>query len=253
MPTIPAEIIHGDLPLLLNSGSGTIAPEGTLDTDTIEALCQTSTWLTEMAELGYVRNEKVAGTHAMFVEEFQRGPLGGSLIEIQARIIGLREPGEKRKRVISCGGQQISIGPVEKTIVVWQEDEQGEDPETSTPVEQVRRRVPKLDEFGEPINVLFVTPSGSAERWTIGDAILQVSDTYFVTGDTPPSTTIIGTAQTPPTPPTPPTSPWDGYLEPMRARHPFGWVLENREIDILFPGLWAVRDSYSYYYPATPD
>ena len=252
---IPAEITYGNFPLLLDAGNGTIAPDGTLDTDTIEVLCESAAWPNQMAELGYARYQKVPGAHAMFVEEFSRGSLAGNLVEVTARIVGLREPGEKRKRIISAGSQQISIGPVEKTIVAWVEGEIGDD--DGTPVEEVRRRVPKLDENGDPENILFVTPSGAADRWSIGEAILTVSDTYFVT--TKPSTQQTQTELTPPNAPLVPPYNWSGYNEPLRGRHPNGWVLDNREIDELFPpvastpGLYAIRDTYGFYYAATPD
>jgi hypothetical protein len=213
-------------------------------------------WRDDLQTLGYVRNEKISGYHAMFVEDFNRGARSEESCEVSVQCLGLLEPGEKRKRVLGVNGQQIAVGPLEKTIIVWEEAEQGEDPETGEPVEKVKRRVPKLDEEGEIIYKTIVTPSGNGERWNVRQAIVTVTDTYFTT--TQPAMTAAGTAAAPPNAPAVPASPWGGYNEPMRFNHPNGWVLDDRQVEEIFPngttgGLWAVTDTYGYYLPAVPD
>jgi len=253
--TIPAELIYGDLPLVTGD-SETVGRDGELDTLTIDVVATYPGWKDDIIELGYVRNQKITGYHALFVEDFSRGTRSGETCEVTVQATGLLEPGDKKRRTLGVNGQQISIGPIEKVVLVWEDAEQGEDPESGDPVEQVRRRVPKLDEDGEVVYKIIATPSGTGERWNVRQAIVTLTDTYFTT--TQPDMTVAGTALTPDSAPSVPASPWGGYDEPMRFNHPNGWVLDDRQVEDLFPdtgagGLWAVTDNYGFYLTAVPD
>jgi len=253
--TIPAEILHGELPLLL-SDTETEGRNGELDTLTLQVLASFPGWRDDLRSLGYVRNEKISGYHAMFVEDFNRSNRSETACEVAVQCLGLLEPGEKRRRNLGVNGQQIPVGPLEKTIIVWEEAEQGIDPDTGDPVEKVKRRVPKLDEEGEVEYKVIATPSGSGERWNVRQQVVTVTDTYFATSK--PTMLPVGTATAPPNAPAVPSSPWGSYNEPMRFNHPNGWVLDDRQVEELFPegttgGLWAVTDTYGYYLTAVPD
>jgi hypothetical protein len=91
---------------------------------------------------------------------------------------------------------------------------------------------------------------------TYKDAYITLTDTYFVTGATPPDTTVIGTILTPPNPPSTPPRRAISLAESFRIFIPAGWLLDNREIEPLFTaegdGLWQVTDIFGYY-PPLPD
>lgn len=253
MSTIPAEIIHGDLPLLL-SDNETHGRSGELDNLSLNFVCSYPDWKTELATEGYVKGQKISGYHALFVEELTRGTRSEQTCEVTVNCTGLLETGDKRRRTLGVNGQQISVGPFEEVIIAISENEQGEDP-TGSGEAQVKRRVPKLDEFGEVIYKTIVTPSGTAERWNVRQPVIILTDTYFVTAE--PSMTTVGTAVTPSGAPTVAASPWTSYDQPIRANHPNGWVLDDRQVEELFNGtsggLWAVTDTYGHYLTAVPD
>lgn len=158
---------------------------------------------------------------------------------------------ERRLREISAYGQMVSVGPIEKVIIVEEETE-GIDPETGNPA-VVKRRVPKVDALGEvEYQDIVVTGSGTSKRWNINDPTVSVTDTYFVI--TQPLTNVIGTALTPPTPPLPPPYKWTGYNEPLRGNAPSGWVLDDRRISVIIPNqIWRVVDTFNFYQAAVPD
>lgn len=252
--SIDAEIFHGDLPLELEGLEESDAPIGELDSLSVELLVNWATRKAECTELGYTKGAVIEGYDSMFVEDI-RYRKSGQLCTAQIQGVGLLEAGDKRRRRLSCAGQQISVGPIERVVLSWVDGEKGED--DGVELEKVKRRTPKLDEEGEVIYKSIVTPSGAFDRWNIAQAILTVQDTYFTT--VKPDESIAGTANTPPNAPTPPPYIWETYGEPMRAQHPNGWVIDDRAVDPLFepvgggPGLWAVTDSWGYYYPALPD
>jgi hypothetical protein len=187
----------------------------------------------------------------MFVEAID-WKKSGSLATGTVRGVGLETFGERRKRRLSVAGQEISVGPIEK-VLIETTDKTGVDASTGSSV-VVKKRVAQVDDTDGKVKYETIgTPSGSFERWAINQAFVTINDTYFVTGTTAPSTILAGSAVTPPSPPAVPAYLWGGYNQPMRARHPNGWVLESREIDELFPGLWAVVDNYGYFYEAVPD
>jgi hypothetical protein len=262
---IPAEIIHGDTPLLITD-TEKLGRHGELDTLEATLLCSFPDWEADAETLGFSRLQPVPGYHAIFTEELNRGSRSDLLCEVSVSCVGLIAAGDdRRRRTLGVSGQQISVGPFEKIILAWVDGEQGEDPNSSGPVELVKRRVPKLDEEGEVEYKLLATPSGTAERWNIRQAVVTVSDTYYLTQE--PDMTIVGTAQEPLTPPEVPTDPWDGYEEgPLRGNHPYGWVLDDRQSEEIFPlatggsdsdeatiGLWSVTDTYGFYLTAVPD
>jgi hypothetical protein len=254
-----ATIHHGELPLVIEGPDEYEGDDGELDNVRLTLLLDTSSqsWRAALASAGYARKTKLGGGtyHSMWVRTAAKSQATDITSEVAIDCIGLLVSGEKRRRVLGVGGSETAIGPNERIIIVTEELE-GEDPQTEATV-PVRRRVPKLDAEGEVVYRTIVTPSGSAERWNVKTAFLTVTDTYFAVG-APPSTTLIGTAQTPPTPPTTPADPWGSYDAPKRGIHPNGWVLDDRQVDEIFvasgsDGLYQVRDTYGFYYVAVPD
>jgi len=252
---VEAVLRLGRFPIVIAGPRARRAGPGELDSVTIELQCTGENWEGELAAEGYEHLKRLADYYSMWVQEIDPEP-EGSTVRAALSCVGLISSGEKRKRSLSVAGQQVSVGPVEKTVLVWSDEEKGEDPETEEPVERVKRRVPKLKADGEVDYKLITTPSGAADRWSINDAILQVRDRYYTT--TRPDSDVGGTAMTPPEAPTPPPYPWEGgYDFPLRNRHPNGWVIEDRQVEELFwdgtTGLWAVDDLFAFYYPAVPD
>jgi len=253
---LASEIIHGSLPILLSDEEINEGGLGELDSLSAEILVEWARRHEDATALGYTRHTAISGYPAMFVEGIN-WKKSGALGEGSVRGVGLSYEGERRKRRLSVAGQVVSVGPLERFIVEWDEGELGAEqgaPESETegaPVDRVRRLVPKLNARGEPMYNIITTPTGTAERWNVKEAIIQVVDSYFAT--TEPDMTVVGTGQEPPEAPTPPPDIWTDYNQPKRFNHPNGWVLDNREVDMIYPGLWAVTDTSGYYYVAIPD
>ena len=252
---MPAEMIfYGKLPFVLSKRRARNGL-GELDTLTIDVLIDTSG--TALEDEGYVEGQLLPDYDAMWVDKLAEDEEAEGISKLTVQAVGLLKEGEKRKRTISVAGQVISIGPIEKKVVIFVEGEKVLDPETGEEVEgeKVMRLAAKVDSLGETEYKSISTPSGSADRWQINTAFVTVQDRYFTT--TPPSTVQSGTVSTPPAAPEVPEDPWTGYTDPKRARHPYGWVLDSREIEELFnngeSGLWLVTDNYGYYFASTPD
>lgn len=262
MSTIPAEIIHGDLPLLLSDNENH-GKAGELDTLTLNFVCNYPDWEDDLAEEGYVKGDSIDGYHAMFVDELSRGNRSAQTCEVTVQCLGLIAEGDKRRRTLGVNGQQISVGPYEQVIIAVSEDETGLDPDAGSDDEPVlvKRRVPKLDAFGEIVYGTIVTPSGFADRWNIRQPVVTVTDTYFTT--TRPDMSVVGTSITPDNAPEVPEFAWTGYGNAVRYNHPSGWVLDDRQVEELFTGagsgsddgegLFAVTDTYGNYVVNVPD
>jgi hypothetical protein len=246
---IEAEIIYGGLPLLIQEPEVTEGPLGQLDSLTATLLAESTNPLGQAASLGFTRYQAIPGYAAMYTEQTVRSK-SGKLTEVRISGTGLATAGEKRLRTISCAGQFISVGPVEKVILVWDPAERAQDPVNPSAQIFGKRRVAKVDNDGDPVYETFATPSGLHERWNIFMPILTVDDTYFST--TAPNTVANGTAMAPPSAPSPPTNPLTGFPT-LRGQHPNGWVLESRTITPIYSGLWAVRDAFGYFFSVVPD
>lgn len=234
------------------SAEGDLAELDTLSLDYLIPCTVFAQWKAAAASAGFTRGSAVPSWSTLFVRDMSAEEEGDSHALITVNGHGLLPgAGDKRKRIIAAAGQIIGVGPIEQIIVVTNKEETGTDPSDDSTV-PAKRRIPKVDDDGEVVYKTISTPTGTADRWNINQAFLTVSDTYFATSE--PSTTVIGTAQTPPTAPTPPSYIWGSYGEVMRANHPSGWVLDDRQSEEIVPGsLWRVTDSFGYYYVAQPD
>lgn len=252
---LPDAVIHvGAVPCQVGparSAEGDLAELDTVELDVLVAASPFSAWRAGAAAAGYTRGSGFPGWSGMFVQAMSAEQEGAAHALVTVSGFGLLTAGEKRKRTTSCAGQVVAVGPIEKIVLVWDDAETAEDPETATTTTG-KRRIPKVDEDGEVVYKSITTPSGLAERWNINTAILNVTDTYFVTSA--PATNTAGTAVTPPDAPTPPPYIWGGYAEPLRLNHPAGWVLDDRQVETIVPGqLWRVTDTFAYYYTGQPD
>lgn len=252
---LPDAVIHvGAAPYQVGparSVEGDLAELDTVELDVLVNAASFSAWRAGAAAAGYTRGAAFPGWSGMFVQAMAAEQEGAAHALVTVSGFGLLTAGEKRKRTTSAAGQVVAVGPIEKIVLVWDDAETAEDPETASATTG-KRRIPKVDEDGEVVYKSISTPSGLAERWNINTAILNVSDTYFVTSA--PATNTVGTAVTPPDAPTPPPYLWSGYAEPLRLNHPAGWVLDDRQIETLVPGqLWRVTDTFAYYYSGQPD
>ena len=266
---ISATIHHGTLPLLLSGPVRSRGERGALDSVTWEILTHAGMEEEDAAALGFTYDQQIESStlHSIWIQSTDDELESDLTTRVTIRAIGLIKPGEKRRRKLACAGREISIGPFEKVIVSWNDEEKGRDPkDTGTTVINVERRTPKLkpDDTTDPAHrgevdyEIIHTPSGDYERWNIKQAILVVRDSYYTT--TRPSSTSIGTAQSPPNAPEPPANQFEDYDKPMRGNFPNGWVLDDRTADEIFvsatdpdTGLWAVEDVFGYYYPTSPD
>lgn len=250
--------IHGNLPFITEGPVKKYGRRGELDSVSWKILVAAATAADDATALGFARDEQVPDAgYSVWVDSIDETPESDLLTELSISASGLIAVGDRRRRTLSAGQREIAVGPKEKIVLAWITDEKGEDPEDSSPLDKVKRRVPKLDAAGEPVYEVLITPTGSNARWNIKDAVLTVRDTYFTT--TRPDVSVIGTAIEPPNAPTPPPYIWGSYDGDMRANHPAGWVLEDRAVEELHgapgaaTGLFQVTDSTSYYYPALPD
>jgi len=252
---LPDAVIHlGAVPFQVGparSSEGDLAELDSVELDVLVAAASFSAWRAGASAAGYTRGSAFPGWSGMFVQTLAAEQEGSGHALVTVTGTGLLTAGEKRKRTTSCAGQVVSVGPLEKVILVWDNAETAEDPDTSSSAIG-KRRIPKVDTDGEIVYKSITTPSGLAERWNINTAILNVTDTYFVTSA--PATNTAGTAVTPPDAPTPPPYIWGGYSEPLRLNHPSGWVLDDRQVETIVPGqLWRVTDTFAYYYSGQPD
>lgn len=252
----PAPVLHFGLDFTqvgpARSTEGDLAELDTLSVDYLIPCASFPAWKAAAATAGLTRGAVAPGWAGIYIRDMAAEQEGNAHALISVNGHGLLpSAGEKRKRIIGAAGQIIAVGPIEKIIVVTNEDETGTDPDDDSTV-PAKRRIPKVDDDGEVEYKTIVTPTGTAQRWNINQAFLTVSDVYFATSA--PSTTTVGTAQTPPSAPTPPSYIWGSYGEVMRANHPSGWVLDDRQTEEIVPGqLWRVTDSFGYYYAAQPD
>jgi hypothetical protein len=236
----------------LRSVEGDLAELDTCALDYLIPCASFAGWKAAAAAAGFSRGAAVPGFSGLYIRDMSAEEEGDAHALLSVNGHGLLpDAGEKRKRIIAAAGQIIGVGPIERIIVVTTADETGTDPSDDSTV-PAKRRIPKVDDDGDVVYKTIVTPTGTAERWNINQAFLTVSDTYFATSQ--PSTTVIGTAVTPPSAPTPPSYIWGSYGEVMRANHPSGWVLDDRQIEEIVPGsLYRVTDSFGFYYVAQPD
>lgn len=249
------EIIWGETPFELEDTFSLNDGElGTLDTATVDYLCAFPGYIDDLyINASIEKNELYPehGTH-LWVKNISVKKEGSARCTASLSLIGQAVGwNERRLRTISAFGEVVSIGPIEKIIIVTTAAETGEDPETDAEV-PAKRRIPKLDDEGVVQYKTIVTPSGSQERWNINDPGIKLTDTYFVLEA--PDTTVIGTAIIPPEAPSVPAYQWAGYTEPKRANHPAGWVLDDRQITIVIPDkCWQVQDTYAHYQIEVPD
>ena len=251
--SVAAELIYGEVPMEIeDSMTVTDGAGGEVDELKVDYLCTWPTYTDELAYAGIIKNDPFPDVDEFWVKGFSVKKEGSARCVVTVNSLGMIGGFvERRLRSISAFGQVVSIGPIEKIILVVTDGEAGTDPETDTAAD-VRRRVPKLDSEGEPVYKTIVTPSGSAERWNINEAGIRVSDVYFST--TEPDMTVVKTAITPTDAPAVPADPWTGYQEPMRGNHPYGWILDDRGSEELIEGkLWRLSDTFGYYLEAVPD
>jgi hypothetical protein len=247
---IVATIHHGNIPLILTGPTTSRGPKGALDSLSVEILAARASWVSQLAALGYSQDAALPGRHAMFTLSMDAEEESDLLVRVRVEAVGLLTAGEKRRRRGSVAGREVAVGPDEVVDLVWNDAESGSTT-SGTEIDKVKRRVPKLNSDGTPVYKVITVPGGSGDRWNVREAILVITDTYFTT--TGPSTTVIGTAQTPPNAPSPPPYIWGGYTEPMRGNFPNGWILDDRNFEEhLTGGLWEVTDTFGYYYPLTP-
>jgi hypothetical protein len=252
-----SELLYGSTATILEDTLTVTDGElGSLDEATVDLLTAWPGYKADLATVGLTKN--ALSTHPdipgiFYVRNLRPKPEGSARAITTVSLIGIMAATweERRLREISAFGQTISVGPIEKIIIVTTAQETGEDPDTAGTV-PARRRIPKLDSLGEVEYKTIVTPSGSAERWNVNDPSITLTDTYFVR--TEPATDVIGQVISPVDPPTPPAYLWASYDQPKRANHPNGWVLGDRKISIIIPGeVWKVVDTIDYYQLAMPD
>jgi len=253
--SVQATIHHGSVPAILSGPSPSIGPRGALDSMSYELLTSIANWLTDADDLGFQQDFPIPGHPRMWVQSLAREEQNDLVATVRVQCVGLYTGDEKRRRGMSVAGREIAIGPDEVVVLAWSTEEQGEEV-GGDPLTEVKRRVPKLDSFGDPVYKTITTPIGTGPRWNVREAIVVVTDTYFTTAE--PDMAVAGTAYAPPNAPTPPPFVWGGYTEPMRANFPAGWVLDGRKVVEHFrisatSGLWEVTDTTGYYYIAAPD
>lgn len=224
---------------------------GEIDELAVEYFCQWPNYKQELLQIGIEKGKVFPGVDEFYTRTMAARREGSERCVVSISAAGMSGGfAARKKRTISAFGQIVSIGPIEKVILVTQADETGIDPETGDPVE-VKRRQTKLDAEGEPVYKTLVTPSGSGERWNISEAGIKVVDVYF--SKERPLMTGIKRPFALESAPEVPENPWIGYNEPMRGNHPYGWVLDDRQLDEIIEGkLWQVTDTVGYYLDAVP-
>jgi hypothetical protein len=251
--SVVAELIYGATPFELeDSFQVTDGGDGELDELAVDYFCAFPGYKAELTAAGITKYDPYPDAAGFWVTNLRAKKEGSGRCVVSVSCAGMSGGfAARRRRTISAFGQVVSIGPIERVILVTALDETGKDPETGAPVE-VRRREAKLDGDGEVVYKTISTPSGTGERWNIAEAGIRVTDVYFATSA--PTMTVVKTAMAPPSAPAVPTSPWGSYGEAMRFNHPNGWVLDDRQLEEVVTGkLWRVTDVYGHYLMAVPD
>lgn len=248
-------LFHGSLPFITDSPAVSRGGRGMLDSFRARLLC-TGDWEADAADLGFEIDKKLSSYHSLWVRSMEPTNETDDVVIVDIVGEGLSNEGERRQRKMKSGEQEVSVGPYEKVIIIYVKDETGTDPEDDSTLDQVPRRTPKLDEDGEPVLKDITTPSGTGKRWLISESEVTLIDTYFVTER--PDMSVIGQAFSPVNPPDTPDFLWSGYDQPLRGRHPSGWVLSDRDADEIFyftdaVGLWRVTDTIVFRQAAIPD
>ena len=250
-----AALFHGSLPFIMDAPSVARGGRGMLDSFRARLLC-TADWEADARTLGFEVDRKLTAFPSLWVKSLEPVSEAEDVVTVDVSGEGLATVGDRRQRKMKCGSQETSVGPNEKIIIVWVKDETGKDPETDETLDKVPRRQPKLDSEGEPVLKSITTGSGTMKRWVISEAEVTLLDTWFTT--TKPVMDIVGQAFAPDNPPEVPPYQWEDYSEPLRGRHPNGWVLADREVEEIFfysdtIGLWRVTDTVVFRQPAFPD
>ena len=226
-----------------------------LDSFRARLLC-TADWEEDARTLGFEIDKKLTGYPSLWVKSLEPDNEAEDVVTVDIAGEGLATVGDRRQRKMKCGEQETSVGPNEKTVIVWSKEERGEDPETDELLEKVPSRRTKLDADGDPVLKDIVTSSGTMKRWVVSESEVTLMDTYFTT--TKPVMSVIGQPFAPVNPPATPPYQWADYNEPLRGRHPNGWVLADRDADEIYYfsdtiGLWRVTDTVVFRHPAFPD
>ena len=245
-----ATIHHGELPIITSGPRRSLGGRGMLDSVSYDLLTSADQWQVDALALGFAMERPVSGFHSMWVQSLTSEDENDQVAAVRVECVGLISAGEKRKRRMSVAGREIPVGPDEVVVLAWFDGEEGEEVD-GEPLDKVKRRTPKLDSAGDVIYKTITTPLGTGPRWNVREAIVVVTDTYFSTSA--PDMTKAGTVMAPPSPPSPPPYVWGGYTEPMRKNFPEGWVLDDRQTEELFTGLWEITDTHGFYYSAVPD
>lgn len=260
-----AALFHGSLPFIMDGVAVSRGGRGALDSFRARLLC-TDDWENDARTLGFEIDKRMTGFSSLWVKSLEPDYQAETVVTVDVSGEGLATIGDRRQRKMKCGEQETSVGPNEKVIIVISKEEVGDDPETPEDEStlpsgdpafvKVKRRVPKLDDDGEPVLKDIVTGSGIMKRWVVSEAEVTLIDTYFTT--TKPVMSVVGQSFAPVNPPDIPPYQWGGYTEPLRGRHPNGWVLADRDVDEIFYfsdaiGLWRVTDTIVFRQQAFPE
>lgn len=278
-------LYHGTLPLILEGEGPADTPNGTLDTLPFEILVPAGeSYRTALAEAGIIKLQRLTGTtaevfpyYALFVQDLRVRETSDSVLRIAVNTVGLLVDSEKRKTTIASSGGRSTIGPEERRNGILRDgsgnivktDMSGfiVPPGGGTPVprEQYPSRI-----FDEETTV-------ANAAWTVTVPRHTLTSTWFTT--TRPDHLAVGSNITPPYELDEPEHPFDATkwedLQ-LRRNDPYGWVLDSRNIEMLFEdttpytgpnyappplggtsplpttGLFAVTDTISYYLPGEP-
>lgn len=195
---------------------------------------------TESQPLNFFVGSRFPDAPSLYIDQLEEQICDDRMWRANLSLIGVISGGEKRLRRVSAFGQEVSIGPVtyeSSQLVGIDTNGDGRADETARELVEALRSIS--------------TPSGIGTRWIIDEPVLAVSDTYFMSS--PPDTSQIGRALTPPNAPPPPQYIWGGYQDALRFHHPNGWVLESRDYENPYPGLYRVNDTFAYKQQARPD
>lgn len=246
---------HGSLPFVMDSIAISRGGAGMLDSFRTRLLCGED-WEADARALGFEIDKKLTAYTSLWIKSMEPQIEADNVVVVDISGEGLATAGDRRQRKMKCGETQTSVGPNEKTVIVWNKEERGEDPISGEKLDKVPSRRPMLDTYGEPMLKSISTPSGTMTQWLVSEAEVSVVDTYFTT--TKPVMSAVGLSFTPPNAPDVPPYQWGGYNEPMRGRHPNGWVLADRDVDEIYRfsdavGLWRVSDSSVFRHSAFPE
>lgn len=253
-----SSVFHGILPRILDIGNVVEGAAGTLDTATLSILTSFSERSSQLQSLGLGRGLQVPSTiegfslYSMWARELRLRASTPSTATYEIPIVGLLQNSSKRSVKIISSSSRRDVGPEERPPPVLR-DANGDLVKVDMRgwvVDRVSGELVQRQSYGDART--FVDEESSGDLGIATSILIPkvtIQTTYFAT--TRPREDQSGKKITPPVSIADLPEVVQITSERARLQSPFGWILDTREIDVLFTGLPPTGINYSAPPPST--